>query len=175
LPLSVVITRKLGAPFNEEYAIGAVAENDAVVLNEPEIKALGISDDYIRRAIRKEQAEIERRIDEYRGGRKLDFVRGRTVILVDDGVATGYTMLAAVRAVRRAGPKQIIVAVPVAPRETVARLQAEADSVVVLDMPVPFYAVGHFYENFAQVSDSEVEHLLADARAREARRQRSLD
>lgn len=173
LPLDVVITRKIGAPFNPEYALGAVAEYGAVVLNDEEIAMLGIPPASIAAEVRAQQAEIDRRIQEYRGGRSLEYLRGRIAILVDDGIATGYTMLAAVRAAKRAGARKIIVAVPVAPAESLPRFQAVADSVVVVDTPEPFLAVGRFYEHFEQVTDAEVEQILARERAREAARRRS--
>ena len=172
LPLDVVITRKIGAPFNPEYAIGAVAEQDAVMLNDEEIALLGIPDEYVQRAIREQQAEIDRRIEEYRGGRSLKFLQNRIAILVDDGIATGYTMLAAVRAAKRAGARKVVVAVPVAPAAALPRFRSEADDIVVVDTPEPFLAVGRFYEEFEQVSDAEVERLLAEAQARQTARRR---
>lgn len=173
LPLDVIITRKIGAPFNPEYAIGAVAEYGAVVLNQEEIAILGIPDAYIAGEVRAQQAEINRRIQEYRNGRSLDYLQGRTAVLVDDGIATGYTMLAAVRAAKRAGAREIIVAVPVAPAESLPRFQAEADSVVVVHTPEPFLAVGRFYDYFEQVTDAEVEQILVGERVREAARRQS--
>ena len=173
LPLDVVITRKIGAPFNPEYAIGAVAESGAVVLNDEEIAALGLTRSSIASEIRAQEREIDRRIQEFRGGRTLEYLRGRTAVLVDDGIATGYTMLAAVRAVKRFDAREIIVAVPVAPAESLPRFRAEADAVVVVDTPEPFLAVGRFYEHFEQVTDAEVIQILASAHAREAARRRS--
>ncbi len=160
--LDIVIPRKIGAPGDPELAIGAVTGHGGVLLNEHIVRALGVSADYIAQAVAQERSEIERRSRLYRGGRPAPHIEGRTVILVDDGVATGYTMLAALRGVREEKPTRLVAAVPVAPPDSVRRLEAEADEVVVLSQPVPFFAVGQFYEDFSQVSDTEVESILQE-------------
>ncbi len=158
--LNVIITRKIGAPGNPEYAIGAVAEGDEVVLNEREISLLGIGRAYVEREVERQKEEITRRIAYYRQGAPLPELRDRPVLVVDDGVATGYTMLAALRAVRKLGAHPVVMATPVIPPSTLEHLSFECDDAVALATPEPFYAVGLFYENFEQVSDEEVLNLL---------------
>jgi predicted phosphoribosyltransferase len=157
-PLDVIVPRKLRAPFNTELAIGAIAEGDALFL-EDEI-AHGVGAAYLDEEIATQRREIERRVAVYRGGRALPSIAGRTVIVVDDGIATGATMIAALRAVRRLEPAELVAAVPVAPPEGVARLAREADEIVCLAAPALFHAVGQFYDDFAQVEDHEVRTLL---------------
>lgn len=167
-PLDVIVPRKLRAPFNPELAIGAIAEGDALFLEE-EI-AHGVGATYLNGEIAAQRREIERRVAAYRGRRALPSIAGRTVIVVDDGIATGATMIATLRAVRRLGPAELVAAVPVAPPEGVARLAREADEIVCLAAPVLFHAVGQFYDDFAQVEDDEVRALLGteDPAARHA-------
>jgi predicted phosphoribosyltransferase len=157
--LDVLVVRKLGAPGHAELAIGAVTA-DLVVLDDEIIGLLGVPQSYIDRAVEREQREAARRAELFRGDRPPLNVRGRTVILVDDGIATGSTMLAAVDAVRRLGAQRIVVATPVAPPDAVTRLRAQADEVVCVDTPADFPAVGVFYEDFGQTSDEEVCRLL---------------
>ncbi|MDR7587078.1 MAG: phosphoribosyltransferase [Armatimonadota bacterium] len=159
-PLDVVVPRKLRAPFNPELAIGAVAHDGSVYLDEGLVRTLGVPDDYLRQEIAYQTEEIRRRMHAYRGERPLPDVAGATAIVVDDGVATGATMIAALRAVRALGPRELVAAVPVAPPETVERLRREADQVVCLHTPALFYAVGQFYEDFSQTTDEEVVALL---------------
>lgn len=163
-PLDVIITHKIPAPGNPEYAIGAVAENGEAQLNHAEIRALGISQGYIERETRAQLEEIGRRKQLYRGDRPLPSLKGRTVIIVDDGVATGYTMMAAIKAVKAEQPGKVIVAVPVGPAETVDELAEMADEVVVISTPVPFFAVGAFYRSFEQTPDADVQMILERAR-----------
>jgi putative phosphoribosyl transferase len=167
LPLDVLITHKLGAPGNPEYAIGAIAENGGVMLNDAEIDAYGIPRRYVEQEIERQGHEIERRKQMYRGGAGLPPLKGRPVIVVDDGVATGFTTAAALKAARAESPSELVLAVPVAPRETLAWLSTLADKVVCLATPEPFLAVGRFYLEFGQVSDEEVCRLLEMARGRE--------
>ncbi len=166
--LNVIVTRKVGAPGNPEYALGAVAEGGEVVLNDEEIAAYHISRAYVEEEVRRQEEEIERRVALYRGGAPLPPMRDRPVIVVDDGIATGYTMLAALRAVRKQGARPVVMATPVVPPGTLDRLQFECDDAVVLAAPEPFYAVGLFYEDFAQVSDQDVIRLLKEAAQRKA-------
>ncbi|MDI7246407.1 MAG: phosphoribosyltransferase [Bacillota bacterium] len=161
--LDIVIPRKIGAPGDTELAIGAVSGHGGALINEDLVRALGVPEEYIGQAIARERAEIQRRSRLYRGARPAPRIQGRTVIVVDDGIATGYTMLAALRGVREENPARLVAAVPVAPPDSVERLEAEADEVVVLSRPTPFFAVGQFYEDFSQVSDEEVQDLLVQA------------
>lgn len=159
-PLDVVLPRKLGAPGDPELALGAVAEDGTVVIDQQLAALVGASGSYIEQAVARESREIERRSRLYRGRRPAPDVRGKTVVVVDDGMATGYTMLAAVRGLEKAGAGRVIVAVPVASHDSVARLSREADEVVVLDAPEVFWAVGQFYESFPQMTDEEVLKIL---------------
>ncbi len=162
-PLDVFVVRKLGVPGHEEYAMGAIASGGVRVLNDEVLQRLGISDAAVDAVTRYEQGELERRERLYRADRPLPDLRSRTVILVDDGLATGSTMLAAVRAVRAQQPARTVVAVPTAAAETCAQLRSEADEVVCATTPEPFRAVGTWYDDFSQTSDEEVRELLAHA------------
>ena len=166
VPLDVFLVRKLGFPGHEEFAIGALASGGLRVLDLPIIHSYGIPDREISRLIEREQAELERREQAYRGGRPPPDVAGRTVILVDDGLATGSSMRAAALALKQAGPARIVIAVPVAPRETCAALRSVADETVCVLTPEPFGGVGRWYADFEQTSDAEVQDLLRRARAR---------
>jgi putative phosphoribosyl transferase len=161
--LEVLITHKIPAPGNPEYAIGAVAENGEAQLNSEEIDGLGIPATYIRQEIQNQMREIERRKQLYRSGRNLPSLQGRTAIIADDGVATGYTMMAALKAARAEHPSKLVMAVPVGPQETIDELARMADEIVVLSSPSPFFAVGAFYRNFEQTSDQDVQALLRKA------------
>ncbi len=163
-PLDVYITRKLGAPGNPELAIGALAEDGTLVLDEELIQTLGVPASYLEQEQARQQKEIQRRAALYRGGRAPISLTGKRVILVDDGVATGRTLEAAIRSLRQRPLKELILAVPVGPPSTIERLGALVDRVEVLATPEPFWAVGMFYENFRQTSDEEVRRLLEEAR-----------
>lgn len=163
VPLDVLLVRKLGTPGQKELAMGAVASGGLCVLRPDIIDALGIQPDTVETMVQIELDEIARRELRYRAGRPPLHVEDRVVILVDDGLATGATMLAAVHVLRQARPTRIVVAVPVAPRETSTRLRAEVDQLICLATPEPFYAVGFWYENFEQVSDDTVSRLLQRA------------
>ncbi|MBW0013875.1 MAG: phosphoribosyltransferase [Mycobacterium sp.] len=160
-PLDVFLVRKLGVPRWSELAMGALASGGGVVMNDNVLSSLHITDEQVREVIASETAELTRRETAYRSGRPMTDPSGKTVILVDDGIATGASMLAAVRALRAAGPRSIVVAVPVGPRETCGELAREADHVVCATMPPGFEAVGQAYDDFHQVSDDEVRALLA--------------
>ena len=164
-PLDVFIVRKLGAPGYEELAMGAIASGGIVVLNERVIEALHVSPRDIDRVAEAERRELERREQSYRGGRPPADIAGRTVIVVDDGLATGSTMRAAVAALRRQAPARLVVAVPVAAPQTCEALRAEVDELVCLGTPEPFHAVGTWYDDFTQTGDEEVHRLLERARA----------
>lgn len=160
VPLDVYMVRKLGVPGQEELAMGAIASGGVRVLNEDVVRMLGITEDTVAASAAQEQEELVRREREYRGDRASVDFRGRTVILVDDGLATGSTMRAAVMAVREQGAEHIVVAVPVASPEVCDLFRAEADDVVCAATPEMFMAVGAWYEDFPQVSDAEVRELL---------------
>ena len=162
-PLDVFVLRKLGVPGREELAFGAIASGGVRILNRDIVEGLGITGLDIERVTRAEKEELERRERTYRGGKAPLNVSGLTVILVDDGIATGSTMKAAVRALRQMKPARIVIAVPVAPPSTCNQLRSEADELVCLETPQPFYGVGQFYSDFSQVSDEEVKELLDTA------------
>ena len=167
-PLDVFVVRKLGVPGHEEYAMGAIAAGGMRVLDHEVLRTLGISDTQVEAVVRAEQRELERREQLYRGDRPPLVLRGRTLIVVDDGLATGSTMRAAVQALRLEQPARIVVAVPTAAADTCERLRDEADEVVCASTPEPFRAVGLWYEDFTQTSDEQVHALLAQARQRPA-------
>jgi putative phosphoribosyl transferase len=162
-PLDVFIVRKLGVPGQEELALGATATGKVRVLNQDIITALGISDEVIESVIAKEERELQRREQLYRGDRPPCELEGKTVILVDDGLATGSTMRAAVLALRRRNPARVIAAVPVAAVSTCEEFKDEVDEIVCAATPKSFYAVGQWYEDFSQTTDAEVQELLRRA------------
>jgi predicted phosphoribosyltransferase len=166
-PLDVFLVRKLGVPGHEELAMGAIATGGVRVLNEDVVRGLGIPDEVIDAVAAAEQEELERRQRAYRGDRPAPNVRGRTVILIDDGLATGSTMRAAVASLRRQGPARIVVAVPVGAPGTCMEMNDEADEVVCAHMPEPFCAVGLWYEDFSQTTDEEVHDFLERAATEE--------
>jgi putative phosphoribosyl transferase len=161
-PLDIFLVRKLGLPGQEELAMGAIASGGARVINEQLVAQLGLSTDVIDRVAERELVELERRERLYRGERPPPDVRGRVVILVDDGLATGSTMRAAVAALRAQAPSRIIAAVPAGPPESCATLAREVDEAVCLIEPQPFYAVGLWYRDFAEITDDDVRRLLTE-------------
>jgi putative phosphoribosyl transferase len=163
VPLDVFMVRKLGLPGHEEFAMGAIASGGLVVLDGLVIRRFGLSDSQVERVIQRERRELERREHHYRGDWPLPDVSGRTVILVDDGLATGSTMRAAVAALKQEHPKRIVVAVPIGSPDTCDELREDADDVVCAATPEPFYAVGLWYHDFSQTTDEEVIELLARA------------
>jgi predicted phosphoribosyltransferase len=162
-PLDVFIVRKLGVPGFEELAAGAIASGGVRVLNEDVMRAIPHANEVIEAVTAREAAELERREQIYRQGRPPPELRGRIVILVDDGLATGATMRAAVKALRHGGAEKIVVAVPVGPPDTCRQLEEEADETVCLSTPAFFQAVGQYYEDFSQTTDEDVRELLARA------------
>lgn len=160
-PLEVFLARKLGLPSQPEVAIGAVASGGLLVLNHSIIRALGIPAEALGPVIARERLELERRERAYRSSRPPPSLRGRCVILVDDGLATGATMFATVQALRKQKPARVVVAVPIAPPDVCEELHTVADDVVCALTPEPFVAVGEWYEDFSETTDEEVQELLA--------------
>lgn len=163
-PLDVLVVRKLGAPGQEELAIGAIGEGGVRVLNEELVRNLGLGEQEIDRMARREERELERRVAAYRGDDEALEVEGKIVIVVDDGVATGATMRAGLQALRARGAARIVAAAPVGAEDSVAALAQDADEVVVWQTPAWFRAVGPWYENFGQTTDDEVREVLAQYR-----------
>lgn len=171
VPLDVILVRKVGAPMQPELAVAAVTDGEEmqITVNE-DIKAeLGLSDEEIEELARRQLPEIERRRAAYYEGRKPTPLAGKTVIVVDDGVATGATVNSALRLIRKQKPGRLILALPVAPADAIARLERHADEVICLSTPVPFYAVGAHYANFDQVDDAEVIETLRRSRENRSR------
>jgi predicted phosphoribosyltransferase len=161
----VIVARKLGVPWQPELAMGAIA-GTARILDGQMIRELGICDDEVEEIVAREQAEMKRREELYRAGEPALDLHGQTAILVDDGLATGNTMMAAVRHARSLKAAGVVIAIPVGSRQACERLRKEADDLVCLAIPELFYAVGEWYRDFSQVSDSEVQNLLAESHHR---------
>ena len=164
-PLDLIIIRKLGAPGNSELAIGANTSGGSLVLDKELISKLKISSEYIKNEHQKQLLEAKRREKVFRFGRKPLKIFGKTIILIDDGLATGSTIMAAITTIKQKSPKKIILAVPVAPLSTVKRIEPEVDSLIVLNTPENFYAIGQFYSYFPQVADDEVIGLLNERKS----------
>ena len=162
-PLDVFVTRKIGAPFQPEFGIGAVAPNNIRILDEDTVSRLKISPDELERIIERETVELNRRIKLYRKNLPPLDLKERIIILADDGLATGVTAMAAVMAIRLMSPEKLVLAVPVSPLQTANRFRHEVDEFVCLQEPADFYAVSAFYENFEQITDDEVISLLHSA------------
>ena len=159
-PLDVIIPRKIGAPFNPELAIGAITQDGTLILNSPLIDRLGVSESYIQRETERQRKEIVRRMSRYRGDKEYPKLDGKVVILVDDGIATGATIKAAIASIRKQRPTLLILAVPVGPTDTIEEMRRAVDKVICLLTPYPFFAIGQFYHDFRQTSDEEVIRLL---------------
>jgi len=164
-PLDVFLVRKLGVPGQEELAMGAIASGDVRLLNEEIVRNLRIGADVIEEVTKRQREELHRRERAYHGDRPAPDVRGKTVILIDDGLATGASMRVAVRALRKRGPAWLVVAVPIAAASTCAEFHDEVDEVVCARTPEPFYAVGYWYGDFEQTTDDEVRSLLSQGRS----------
>lgn len=162
-PLDVFLVRKIGVPGQQELAMGAIASGGVQVLNDRVVSSLGISREAIDETAERERRELQRRMTAYRGDRPEPELEGRTVLLIDDGLATGATMRAAVRAVRQRDPSRVVVAAPSGSSDAAQALAADADDVVCVMTPEPYYAVGAWYRDFSQTTDDEVRELLADA------------
>lgn len=168
-PLDLVLVRKIGVPYQPELAAGAVVDGDQpeIVVNDDVMQLAGLTSEYIDERAKEELVEIERRRQVYLSGRPRVPLNGRTLIIVDDGIATGASIRAAIAALKRRNPLKLILAVPVAPADTIEKLRAEVDDVVCLQMPEPFYAIGMHYDDFHQVPDDEVVRLMNEAPALE--------
>ncbi len=162
LPMNVIIAKKIGAPFNPELAIGAIAEKETVILNDQLIESYNIYESYVSQKINEEKNNIEKKIEIYRNKESLSGLENKDVILVDDGIATGATIKASIKFIKKSKAKKIIVATPVGERETIEEIKKMCDEVVCLEIPDFFNAVGSFYENFNQVSDEEVVNFIKD-------------
>lgn len=173
VPLDVLLVRKLGLPGREEYAMGAIASGGVCILQAEVLSTLDIPPSVIEAVAQREMLEIKRREKLYRAGRPPPQLRERVVILADDGLATGSTMQVAAHVVRESNPARLIVAVPLAPSKTCEKLKSEADEVICLRTPEPFYSVGQWYEDFEQTKDDEVTSLLKETEREQARRTRS--
>lgn len=170
-PLDILLVRKLGVPGHEEYAMGAIANGGLCVLQQEVLETLKIPKNVVEAVAQRKLREIAQREKLYRTGRPALDVRDHVVILVDDGLATGSTMLAGVHVLRQGKPARIVVAVPAAPPDTCQALRSEVDEMICLHTPEPFYSVGLWYEDFEQTSDDEVKHLLEEANRDQSQRQ----
>jgi putative phosphoribosyl transferase len=164
IPLDVIVPRKIGAPENPELAIGAITEDGTIFLDDELVSYLRVSDAYIKSEGENQRLEIERRLKLYRGEIPRPNLKNREVIIVDDGIATGSTMKAALASVRKSGAKKVVIAIPVGPPSTIRELEKQADRVVCLYNPDSFYAIGEFYLDFAQTEDGEVTELLKQSK-----------
>jgi len=159
-PLDIVVTRKIGAPGEPEFALGAITQEGDVIVDSQAAESVGASPEYLQEEVRRKRLEVKERMRSLRGDMPYPSLEGKTVIIVDDGMATGNSMRAAVQSVRRRSPREVVVSVPVAPQEAVTELSREGTRVVCLERPRFFFAIGGFYKNFGQVEDSEVKELL---------------
>jgi len=164
LPLRVIIPRKIGAPFNEEFAIGAVTEDGEVLLNTEAMLVYNIPKEYLIKKVKEEMEEIKKRKELYQGFKEEITLKDKVVILVDDGIATGLTVKAALNYIKKQNPKAIILAVPVLPADRVETFKKLVDDLVYVEAPIDFWAVGQFYQNFSQTSHETVIRLLKDTR-----------
>ena len=162
--MDVLVARKIGAPFQPELGVGAIAEGGVTFLDHLSLRTLGLTEEELAATIERENAELQRRVDAYRGGRAALALEGRTVIVVDDGLATGVTARAALRSARSRHPKRLVLAVPVGPPDAAEIIGADADAVVVAETPTRLSAVGQWYDDFSQTPDDEVTRLLALSR-----------
>ena len=163
-PLEVTVPRKIGSPMDPELAVGAVAEDGTIYVEEDVVKMLGVREDWIRVEAERELQEVRRRLELYRGGKPLPGLREYVVLLVDDGIATGATIIATARFLRKLNPRRLVIAAPVAPPEVLPKLSREADDVRCVETPTPFFAIGQFYQDFSQLDDSKVIEYLSKVR-----------
>lgn len=160
----LIIPRKIGSPHNKEVAIGAVTSDGTYILNEKFIDMFNVSKEYIEKELYEQTNEIKRRLKKYKGNENFPEVKDKTVIIIDDGIATGFTILAAIKSIKKHGATKIILAVPVAPRDTIVNLEIIVDDVICLLIPDEFYAVGLHYKNFEQNTDEEVINIINELR-----------
>ena len=163
-PLEVTVPRKIGSPMDPELAVGAVAEDGTIYVEEDVVRMLGVREDWIRVEAERELQEVRRRLELYRGGKPLPELREYVVLLVDDGIATGATIIATARFLRKLNPRRLVIAAPVAPPEVLPKLSREADDVRCVVTPTPFFAIGQFYQDFSQLDDSKVIEYLSKVR-----------
>lgn len=163
-PLDVVVTRKIEAPGEPEYALGAVTQEGDVIMDRQAAESLGASKEYLDAQVRQKKEEVRQRMERFRGDAPYPDLKGKIVIIVDDGIATGSSVGAAVMSVRKRGPKEVVVAVPVAPADAVEALRGDGNQVVCLETPAEFLAIGEFYSRFDQVEDAEVRRILDEGR-----------
>ena len=163
-PLEVTVPRKIGSPMDPELAVGAVAEDGTIYVEEDVVRMLGVREDWIRVEAERELQEVRRRLELYRGGKPLPELREYVVLLVDDGIATGATIIATARFLRKLNPRRLVIAAPVAPPEVLPKLSREADDVRCVETPTPFFAIGQFYQDFSQLDDSKVIEYLSKVR-----------
>lgn len=166
-PLDLIITRKIGYPGQPEFAIGSVTQEGAIILDERTISTLDVSKEYLKKETDLQREEIHRRLERYRGKQPYPDLADRDVIIVDDGIATGNTVLAAIESVKLKKPRRVTLAIGVAPADTLRKLSSKADSIICLDTPEPFYAIGEFYASFEQVEDEEVRQTLREVNSHE--------
>ena len=162
--MDVIITRKVGAPNNPEFAIGSVTQDGELLTDLRFATSYGVGESYILEESKRQAKIVKERLRKFRGDKPYPYLQNRIVVIVDDGIATGYTIRAAVQSVKTKGPSKIVLAVPVAPRDAIEELRSEVDQVVCLSTPEIFYAIGEFYENFEQVEDEEVVKMLKQGR-----------
>ena len=160
LPMDIVVTRKIGASYNEELAIGAVDPKGGKILNHDAIDMIRVSDEYIEKEARRKAEEARARLNNYRGNDKYDDLLGKKALIIDDGIATGYTVMAAINFLRELKPEKLILGTPVIAPDTLTEMEKLVDELVCVISQEPFYAVGRFYKNFTQVSDEEVMTVL---------------
>ncbi|SFC48108.1 phosphoribosyltransferase [Clostridium uliginosum] len=158
----LIIPRKIGSPHNKEIAIGAVSLDGTYLLNEEFIDMLNISEEYIKKEVFEQTEEIKRRLNKYKGNENFPHVKNKTVIIIDDGIATGFTIQAAIKSIKKHDAKKIILAVPVAPQDTISLLEKIVDEVICLFIPNEFYAVGSYYKSFEQTTDEEVFNIVRE-------------
>jgi len=163
-PLDIVVSRKIGAPGEPEFALGAVTQEGEVILDRQAADSVGASDEYLESEIREKKEEVRQRMERFRGDAPYPSLKGKVVIIVDDGIATGSSVEAAVMSIKKRDPREVVIAVPVAPPDTVESLKAGGNRVVCLETPGMFFAIGEFYQRFDQVEDSEVKQILAESR-----------
>lgn len=162
LQWDLIIPRKIGLPHNKEIAIGAISLDETYLFNEKYIDMLNISQDYIKKEVLEQTNEIKRRLNKYKGNENFPDVKNKTVIIIDDGIATGFTIQAAIKSIKKYNPKKIILAVPVAPQDTITLLEKIVDEVICLFIPNEFYAVGLYYKSFEQTTDEEVFNIVRE-------------